>query len=118
MSDNPFVSATRRAIQKHGHVVTYKEVSNSEYDIETGSVINTDSNIVVKMYKRHIRATQYNYPDLIGKDSAMYYVYADDLTPKLRDKIVDGSDTYSIEQIVEHSAYGEVLLYKLIAVKG
>jgi hypothetical protein len=117
---NPFLASTQRMINQHGQSATYIKVSEGSYNIETGSTTNTDTSYTVKMYKKHIKATQYNYPSLIGKTSAIFYLVGDalDFTPAIRDKIVAGNETFEIESIAEHSARGQVILYKLIAVKG
>ena len=72
------------------------------------------------MYKRHIRANQYNYPNLIGQDAALFYLANNNLkfTPAIRDKIIVGSRTYVIDNITEHRASGQIALYKILAVKG
>ena len=117
---NPFLASTQRMINQHGQSVTYTKVSEGTYNIETGSTTNTDTSYTVKMYKKHIKATQYNYPNLIGKNSAMFYLVntALDFIPAIRDKITVGGETFEIESIAEHSARGQIVLYKLVAVRG
>lgn len=117
---NAFLVSTIRQIEKHGQTMTYKTVTEGAYDIETGSTTNTDTSYIVKMYKRHIRANQYNYPNLVGQDAAIFYLANNSLafTPSVRDKIVVDSKSYVIDNIVEHRANGVIVLYKLLAVKG
>lgn len=117
---NQFLASTKRSIDRHGQTMQYLSVSEGQYDIETGSTTNTDTTYNVKMYKKHVRANQYNYPNLIGQDIALFYLANSSLqfVPALRDKIVVNSVSYTIESIVEHAANSEVILYKLLAVKG
>jgi len=95
-------------------------IVNGAYNPSTGTVQNTSTSYSVKMYKKHIKANQYFFPDLIDRDIAMFYLANNSLsfTPKVNDQIVSGSSTYSIKEIQEHSASGEVVLYRIIAVKG
>lgn len=117
---NPFLNTTKRMIDQHGQSVTYTKVTEGTYNIETGSTANTDTAYTVKMYKKHIRASQYNYPNLIGRNAAMFYLVNFELAfiPSVRDKITVNGETFEIDSILEHSARGEIVLYKLIAIKG
>jgi hypothetical protein len=117
---NAFLASAKRQIDRHGQTMTYKVVAEGTYDIETGSTTNTDTDYSVKMYKKHIRANQYNYPNLIGQDAALFYLANSALTftPSVRDKIVVDSNVYVIESIVEHRALGAVVVYKILAVRG
>lgn len=117
---NPFLASTKRMIDQHGQLVTYTKVTEGTYNIETGSTTNTDTTYSVKMYKKHIKSTQYNYPNLIGRNAVMFYLTNFELafTPNIRDKITIGGETFDIDSIAEHSARGEIVLYKLIAIKG
>lgn len=117
---NAFLVSTIRQIEKHGQTMTYKAVTESAYNIETGSSTNTDTDYAVKMYKKHIRANQYNYPNLIGQDAALFYLANNKLqfVPNVRDKIVVDSKSYVIDNITEHRANGVIVLYRILAVKG
>jgi hypothetical protein len=72
------------------------------------------------MYKRHIRANQYNYPNLIGQDAALFYLVNYNLvfTPTVRDKILIDSQVYNVDSITEHRANGAIVLYKILALRG
>lgn len=117
---NDFLASTKRSIDRHGQLMTYLSVVEGQYNIETGSVTNTENSYSVKMYKKHIRANQYNYPNLIGQDAALFYLANSGLTfaPAVRDKIVIDSVTYVIDSIVEHRTNGQIVLYKMLAVRG
>ena len=115
-----FLLITKQALAQHGKVATYKRISASVYNIETGINTNTTSSFSITMYKKHIKATQYNYPNLIGKDIAMFYIASDSLSflPAIKDEIVFDSVSYIVDSYVEHAAQGQVVLFKIIAVRG
>jgi hypothetical protein len=117
---NDFLKASKRAISMHGKSAVYKAVSASVYNIELGTNVDTSVNYNLMVYRKQIRATQYNYPNLIGKESAVFYIANDNLSfvPKLKDKIsYEGSD-YIVDSMSEHIALGQVVMYKVIGVKG
>jgi hypothetical protein len=115
-----YLGITLRAINTHGRTCTYTIVTEGTYNIETGSTTNTETTHTIKMYKRHIRASQYNFPNLIGRDSALFYLANNNLTflPAPKDKITIDGVTYTVDSITEHAADGLVILYKILAVKG
>lgn len=117
---NDFLKASKRAISMHGKSATYKSVSASVYSIETGTNVDTSVDYTLMVYRKQIRATQYNYPSLIGKDSSMFYIANDSLAfvPKLKDKILYDSELYTVDSISEHIALSEVVMYKIVGVKG
>lgn len=117
---NDFISLTKQALKVHGKLATYIRVSSGVYDIETGKSTNSDTSYSIQMYKKHIRANQYNFPNLIGKDSAIFYVSSTDIKfiPHMRDKIVFDNVTYTIDSYVEHSAQGQVVLLKIVGIKA
>ena len=117
---NYFQLATQRAIDVHGTDCTYTRNTTETYDPLTGSVTNTSSSVTVKAYKKHIRATQYNYPNLVGRESVMFYIYAEDIVfiPVPNDAITWQTQKYTIDSVQSHEAFGSIILYRLIAVKA
>lgn len=117
---NPFLTSAISALQRNGILADYKVVSAGVYDMLTKTTTNTSATYQVQMYKKHIRATQYNYPDLIGKDAAEFYIANDSLAfvPKPQDKITYSGNEYTISSYREHIARGEIVLYKIIAIKA
>jgi hypothetical protein len=115
-----YLSVAVKAINTHGKVCSYLVVNEGSYNIETGSTTNTETSYSVKMYKKHIRASQYNFPNMIGRDSALFYLANNNLTfvPAVKDKIVIDNTTYTVDSITEHAADGLVVLYKILTVKG
>jgi hypothetical protein len=111
---------TVRAINRHGKSCKYISVVEGEYNIEIGSSVNTETEYNVCIYKKHLRANQYNFPTLIGKEAAIFYLANHKLlfTPAVRDKIMFDSVTYTIDSITEHAADHATVLYKIVAVKG
>ena len=120
MTDNPFLLASLKAVNRNGTDCTYVSVAEGAYNVETGSTTNVETSYTVKMFKKHLKANQYNYPNLIGKDAAMFYLVNDHLgfTPAINDKITIGSLTYKVDSIQEHYARGDLVLYRLVTVKG
>lgn len=116
---SPADIATARALKVHGQNCTYTS-NSSAYDIETGGATVTATNYTVRTYKNHIRATQYHYPSLIGKDSALFLFAGLNLAfiPKVQDLITLDSKTYKVNSIEEHCAYGTLALYKIVGVNG
>lgn len=117
---NPFLTAARNALNRNGMLGTYIAVTEGVYNVETGSVTNTEKSYSIRMFKKHLKATQYNYPNLIGKDAGMFYIANDSLAfvPNHQDKIVFNGSTYSIDSIQEHYARNELVLYRIVAVRG
>lgn len=115
-----YLSITLRAINTHGRSCTYTIVTEGTYNIETGGTTNTETSHSIKMYKKHIRATQYNFPNMIGRDSALFYLANNNLSfvPAPKDKITIDSTTYTVDSVTEHAADGLVILYKILTVKG
>lgn len=116
---SPADIATARALKVHGQNCTFTS-NNSVYDIETGGATVTSTDYTVRTYKNHIRATQYHYPSLIGKDSALFLFAGLNLafTPKVEDLITLDGKTYKVNSIEEHLAYGTLALYKIVGVNG
>jgi hypothetical protein len=115
---NDFLNAAKRAIDRNGRSLTYRRLTTGAFDINTGGVAVTSTDTSVKMYKRHIRASQFNLPNLIGKEVAEFYIVATDISfvPKVKDKIVDADKVYTVETYQTNEAAGQVILYKVIAV--
>lgn len=119
---NRFLAQTINLISQNGLQVTYKSIQgdSSTYNVETGSVTRTSTSYSVKAYPKHIKASQYNYPDLVGKQVCMFYV-ANNALPfsfKFQDEFVYNSITYKVQSWEEHFAEGELCLYKVLCVKG
>ena len=116
---NRMMQITKDAINRHGLNCTYIVVTEGIYDINSGSVTNTETSYTVKCYKKHIKANQYNFPNLIDKDLCMIYLCSDGLNfiPSVQDFVIFKGIKYKIDSIQSHDAYGETVLYKLIGVK-
>ena len=116
---NQFLKATQEAIARNGVQITYKKKGNSTYNPDTGLVTSTDVDYVITSYPKHIRASQFHYPDLIGKESYMFYIAGEQVfTPAVADSILFDSFLYKVDSIQKHFAAGVTCLYRVIAVKG
>lgn len=104
----------------HGLNVTYNSVSEPVYNVSTGTVTSSSTSSVVKSYPKHIKADQYHFPNLIGKEAYVFYVCNYKLTfiPKTGDVIIMNNEEYSVDVIQNTIARGEVVLYRIVAVKG
>lgn len=114
---NIFIQATSKAIDRHGISATYKSISEGAYNVDTGSATNTETLYTVKMYMKHLKATQFNYPNMIGKDAGLFYILGYNLgfTPAPADLIVISGKTYKVDNVQIHSAGGVTVLYRVLA---
>lgn len=117
---NQHLLAVINSIALHGITVTYTKVTEGEYNVETGSTVNTETTTSIKTFPKGIKVNQYNYPNLIGKEVIEFLIAGNALTssPNINDKITKGSSDYTIVSYTEHFANGEAVLYKALAVKG
>ena len=117
---NDFLQATTRLINRHGISVTYITVTEGEYNSDTGSVTNTETETTIVSYPKRFTANQYNQPHLISKETIEWLIVASDLStkPSTQDKIKRGSTVYTVDSIKEIIAQGDPVLYKVLAVKG
>lgn len=117
---NQFLQASKKQIDLHGSTCSYIQTTEGTYDVNTSVITNTETTYSVKMYKKHLKTDQYNYPDLVGREAAIFYLsnYALSFIPKISDTILFDSERFAIQSIQEHRALGQVVLYRLIAIKG
>ena len=117
---NPFIKAAKELVYPNGLTIIYKSIGEAGYDYETGQVTNTSVETTLKAFPKALKVSVYNFPSLIGKNASEWLVVAPDLpsTPKPLDKILKGSEVFTVETYSEHVAEGQVVLYKIIAVKG
>lgn len=117
---NAFLVAVKKQVNRHGIVAQILKVSEGVYDPETLTTTNTETSYDVKLFKNHLRATQYNFPNLVGKDAAEFYLANTDalIKPEVKDKIVYAGDSFMIESVKENWALGELCLYQIVGVKN
>ena len=117
---NQFLISAKQMILLHGESCGYTKVQPGSYDVNTGTVTNTETNTTVTVYRKHLKATQYNYPNLIGKNNVLLYITADSIVdaPTVNDKFTFGTSTYTVDSIQEHRAFNEVVLYRIACYKG
>lgn len=111
------MQATSRAIDRHGSMATYRVITEGAYDIESDSVVNVETDHSIKMYMKHIKASQFNYPNMIGKESGLFYILAHNLgfTPSPADMVVFNGKTYKVDSVQSHSASAQIVLYRVLA---
>lgn len=115
-----FATAVQGALQRHGTDMVYSSVSTGVYDVETGGTINTSVDFTLRMYPKQIIANNYNYPTLVNKSVVMFYLANPPLafTPKLNDAISYRNFVYRVQSYQEHVVNGQVVMYRIIAVRG
>ena len=120
MALSPFIISANELINAHGSIVTYYTVTDGTYDSNTGTVTNTETTTVIKAYPKRITATPYSYPSLIDKQLTQFLIAGNVLAtkPKDNDKIILGSDTYTVTQVQEITADNIVCLYRCLGIKG
>jgi hypothetical protein len=119
MATNRFKQATISAVNRNGVSCSYTSVATGVYDVEAGSVTNTETTYTVTLYRKNIKTNQYNFPTLVGKDVSLFYLAVDSLafTPAVKDKILYNGKEYIIDSFEEHMAHSEIILYRLLAVR-
>lgn len=114
---NRFLLASIDAIKRNGAQCTYTKVQTGVYNVEVGSVVNSETDYTVWSYKRHVKTSQYAYPNLIGKDVGIFYIANDALAfvPAPKDKILWNGNTYLVDSFEEHMAHNQIVLYRVVA---
>jgi hypothetical protein len=117
---NKFLIRTEEMIKKHGLTMTYVSKTQGTYNPATSAVTASSTNHSVVMYPKHVKANSYNYPNLIGKDIILFYLANNALAfiPKLQDSVDYLGVIYKIDSIQSHFAEGEVVLYRILALKA
>ena len=117
---NKFLVNTKKHIARHGVDVEFIQTQEGTYDIETSTVINSETTTVIKAYPVAVQVSQYNFPNLIGREVIKFLIAGDALTvkPSPQDKVVYKGNTYSVEQQQDYTALGDVCLQHLIAAKA
>ena len=117
---NKFLVNTKKHISRHGVSIDFVQVQEGTYDIETSSVINTETVTQIKAYPVAVQVSQYNFPNLIGREVIKFLIAGDALTvkPSPMDKIIYNGSSYSVVEQQDYTALGEVCLQHLIASKA
>ncbi len=64
--------AAVQLVKQHGLCSIYKQVTEGEFDIETQTTTNTEKQYKVILFKNHFKASQFHFPNLVGKDAAEF----------------------------------------------
>lgn len=113
------VNSTRKALQRHGLDLNYITSTQVVDEVE-GTVVDTETTHVLRIYPKPIQTNQYNFPTLVGKDTVMFYLAAEGLTftVKPSDRIEYNGGTYRVNSFQSHTAFGQTVLYKILGIKG
>lgn len=114
---NDFLIAAKELIYKNGIPVKYKSVTKGVYYTKTSKVANTEEEFQIKAFPKKMNITQYNYPNLIGKDVINFMVWALDVNPKVNDYIVHNDLKYIVVEVKPHYAEGTTIFYHVICSK-
>lgn len=114
---NQFEASTTRAILRHGISCVYKSIILGTYNPSLSKVVNTELSKEIVAYKKSVKVNQFSYPNLIGKEVAMFYILASDIgEPKIGDHIVFSGRTFKVDSYQSHSANGKVIVHRIIGV--
>lgn len=117
---NKFLTNTKKHITRHGVTIDFIKVEEGVYDIETSTVTNTETVTQIKAYPVAVQVSQYNFPNLVGKEVIKFLIAGDALAvkPSPMDKIIYNGGSYSVVEQQDYTALGEVCLQHLIACKA
>lgn len=116
---NKFLRASKAAIKRNGEPCTYKKITQGVYDVETSSVSQTEQSYSVLAFREVVSANQYNYPNLVGKEVLKVYLQGDEVfTPSPDDKVVFGSDEFTVKMNQAYRAGPDLCLHILICSRG
>lgn len=116
---NRFLMSAIKMIARHGIDMQYKSITKGAYNPETGTPAVTATIYTLRMYPKQEQATQYNFPDLVGKEVITFYLaHFTGFTPKVQDEITYKTKVYRVQALDEHFASGELCLYRLTAVRA
>lgn len=117
---NKFLTNTKKHITRHGVTIDFIKIEEGVYDIETSTVTNTETVTQIKAYPVAVQVTQYNFPNLVGKEVIKFLIAGDALAvkPSPMDKIIYKGGSYSVVEQQDYSALGDVCLQHLIACKA
>ena len=115
-----FTHAAKRLIAVHGTSIVYNAVTTGVYDANTLTVQNTSTPVSLKAYTKNIKVTQYNYPNLVGKEVFAFLIEATTLgiTPKPNDFITFNSKKYVVTSLQSHYAVQDLIYYTVLGVKS
>ena len=116
---NPFKRAAIAAVKRNGRDLTYTSIERI-VDKINGTVTEVNTDRVLRIYPKSIRASQYNFPDLVGKEVVTFYLAVDGLgfKPKVNDTILLNGEVFTIRYYDFHEAAGENCLYRLTGATG
>lgn len=122
MITNRFATQSKRLVDKAGKTVTYRRVSDGVYDINTGTVVNTETTAPCNAFKVEATVAEESSPNMVGKDVAVFLIGGLDLdfVPKPNDFIdyVNLSEAFTVKVVAvkEHWAGQQVSLWRIICV--
>lgn len=116
---NRFLASSKHLINRHGLDLKYVSIS-SFTDPITRITTKQRLEFIHRIYPKQLIANQYNFPNLIGKDSVMFYLANDSLGHLIQvgDEIEYKGQIYRTTSVQETVAHGEIVLWRIVGLKG
>ena len=120
MITNRFATQSKRLVDKAGKLVSYRQVTDGVYDINTGTVSNSETLTSCKAFKVTADISEKDSPNMVGKEVSVFLIGGLDLdfVPKENDFIdyTNLTETYTVQvgQVKEHWAGDLVSLWRLV----
>ncbi len=116
---NQFLASSKHLINRHGSDMVYVSTTTIT-DPVTRITTKQKTEYVHRMYPKQLLANQFNFPNLIGKESITFYLANDSLGHAISvgDEIKYKNRIYGIVTVQETVAFGEIVLWRLTAVKA
>ena len=116
---NEFIQSAKELIYRNGFDITITVFTEGTYDTSSGKVSKTENSTIVKSFPKIVKVNSFNYPSLIGKEVVEFMVVSEDIPikPKATDKIIWDFKKYTVVSVIEHTANGESVIYKILTSK-
>ncbi len=116
---NRFLASSKHLIGRQGLDLKYTAIT-SVTDPVTRLTTKQKVDFIHRMYPKQLIANQFNFPNLIGKEAITFLLANDSLghAVKVNDEITYKNQVYGVVSVQETVAYGEIVLFKITALKA
>ena len=113
-----FASSAKRMIARYGKTRVYKQLSQSEYDVEAQATVNSYVDTSVKMFQTSLSYSEQQTVNQTNKQMSVMLIAASDITftPNKGDLIDSDGDVLRVERVIANWAGDVVALYRLLCV--
>lgn len=113
------VQGNKQLIGQLGMNVTYTKITRGAYDIDTGTVTESEVSSTIKGVQTQLRYSEKQSPDLIGQQACWLYILTQTFIPEENDKVTIDGTVFTVKSLmVQRGLQGAVAGYKLLLVKG